>query len=356
MATSGTTGGTVIRVAAILDSMIRRCGGNPSQLVPEVIDILKTNLFYILADWSARGINLWRVYKPLYALYGGQQRYTMHDGDIDVLRALYRTPTRLTPSAGVSSAGGTVSNLWDGNVSTDCTQVSANGNIYFDWGANNQQQIALVGVLSAVARTYNLVFEISNDLVNWTTVLAPGSVAYTALGWNWYEIEPTGVASQYFRVRETGGAILNLAEVSLSANWYDVDITPMNRDIWATYPNKRSPGQPRQFWLDKQLTPAVELWQVPNNTFNLMQLWTHRHVEDVGGLSNTLDVPQRWLQAVVTYGAYISFLELPKDIVDLARYPMLKEQAMAISLPDAEASEDDRSSVNLVTNIQPYTV
>lgn len=355
MATSGTTGQTVIRVADILDSVIRRVGGMPSQLVPEVIDIIKKGLYYVLTDMSARGINLWRVYKPLYALYPGQQRYVMNDGDIDVLRAIYRTPTRLTPTAVVSSAGGTVANLSDANVETDCTQVSPDGNLIFDWGSGNTQQIALVGILSAVARTYNLLFEISNDGIAWTTVQAPGAVDYAAIGWQWYAIEPTGIASRYFRIRETGGAIINFAEVSLSAAWYDVDITQFNRDDWATFPNKRSPGVPRQYWLDKQLTPAVELWQVPNNTFNLMTLWTHRHIEDVGAISNTLDIPQRWYQAIITLSALQSFLELPKGVVDMARYPIIEKQALAIALPDAEGSESDRAPVNLAAQIGVYT-
>lgn len=354
MTTSGTTGQTIVQVAALYEGVVRRCGGNPADIGPESLEILSNNLYFILSNMSNRGVNLWRLYQPLFALYSGQQTYAMNAGDIDITKCMYRTPSRLSPSAVTSSNGGTTSYLSDADIDTVCTQLGAAGNFKFDWGSGTTEQVALVGLLWGSSTTYNLTMSISNDNVTYTPVYTAGSIDVVAGQWSWYAIDPAGVASRYFKIATSTG-ILSLAEASLSANWEDVEISRINRDIWMTYPNKRSPGPPRQYWFDRQLTPEINLWPVPSNTFNLMAPMVHRHVEDVGVMTNTLDIPQRWYQAIQTLLAAQAFLELPKALVDMTRYPLILNEAKGIALPDAEAEERDDSAVQIIPGIRAYT-
>lgn len=355
MATSGTIGATVYRVADLLESISRRCGVEPAKLTPEGIDVITGSMWRLLAAWSNRGVNLWRLYHELVPFYSGQQVYPLTQGDIDIMRAIYRTPIRLSAETVTSSAGGTVDNLSDGDLETVCTQSSADGNIVWDWGSDTTEQVALVGINSLPARSYDLTFEISNDGSTWTTVLAPGAVSYAAHGWKWYEIEPAGIPSRYFRISEGGGAIISFEEVVLASNWTDVDITRWNLDQWSTNPNKRSVNNPRQYYLERLLTPQMNLWPCPGpfDQLNLMCLWKHRHIEDVGVLSNTLDIPERWYQPLVDMCAYVCLPEVPG--ADLQRYEMLKDISMGITLPDAEKEERDKAPIQLTYGIGVYT-
>lgn len=354
MSSSGTTGATVYRVSDLVDSIARRCGVAPSELTPDGLDAITGTLWRLLADWSNRGINLWRVYHALYPLYNGQQIYALAQGDIDIMRAVWRRPIRLSGTV-TSSASGTVANLTDGDLDTALTQNAANGNVIFDWGSGTTNQVSLIGINSLPARSYNLTFASSLDGLTYTTVLAPGAVTYAADGWKWYEIEPAGELARYFKITETGGAIISWNEAVLAANWSDVDISRWNLDEWSTNPSKRSAGTPRQFYFERLLTPQMNVWPVPNagEELNLMCLWTHRHIEDVGALSNTLNIPQRWYQPLVDMGAWMSLPELPK--ADLKRYEMLKDIAMMISLPDAEKEERDKADSQIVVGIGAYT-
>lgn len=356
MTTSGTVGQTSYRVADLVDSIARRCGVEPTTLTPESVGIVLASLWRILAQMSNRGINLWRIYTSLVGLVNGQQQYPLAQGDIDTMGVVLRTPTRLSASTITSSSGGTTANLVDGDITTVCTQSAPNGDFVFDWGVGVEQQVALVGVLPEVATSLKLVFEISDDNINWTQISATGTQSYTGLTpWRWFEIEPAGQPARYFRVRETGGATLSLEELVLAARWTDVEVTRWNIDQWRTNPSKRSGGPPRQFYLDRQITPVLNAWPTPDATqnLNLLVMQIHRHIEDVGNLSNTLGIPQRWYGAVITMTAFDCISELPK--ADLKRYDMLKDQALMIQLPDAEKEERDKSAVQLVIGIGAYT-
>lgn len=356
MPSSGTVGQTTYRASDLMDSISRSCGVTPSKLTPEGIDVILGVMYRTMANWSSRGINLWRVYHALYPLYSGKQTYVLQAGDIDVVDAVWRRPVRLSPAAVTASDGtSTTANLSDGDLTTSCTLGGVNGSLLFDWGSGVTQQVGLVGINSAAARTYTLVLEISNDGSNFTQVLAPGAVVYTAGGWQWYEIDPAGTPSRYFRVREAGGAVLSLNELVLAQNWSDVTLTRWNRDDWANNPNKRSLGTPRQYYPELLLTPQINLWPVPGATeiLNLLCLWVHRHVEDVGQLSYTLNIPQRWYDPLVSVCAYRALPELPG--ADLTRFDMLERIAMNVALPDAEKGERDSGPIKLGPNIRAYT-
>lgn len=355
MASSGTVGATIFRVADVVESIARRCGVNPSMLAPDHLDVLTGSLWRILAHMSNRGVNLWRLYHKVYPLIVGQQVYPMAQGDIDIMRLVHRQPLRITASAVTSSAGGTTSYLSDGLLTSAFTQSSINGNVQFDWGSGVTAAVGLIGLFSPIARTYNLIFETSVDAgVSWQTASAPGSVAYAANSWNWYEIEPANSA-QLFRVRETGGAIMSFSEISLAEQWNDVDITRWSLDQWSVNPNKRQGGTPRQYYFERLLTPQFNTWPIANSTdaLNCMCAWTHRHIEDVGALSNTLDIPERWYQPIIDVAAFTVLPELPG--ADLKRYDMLKDIVSNMTLPDAEKEERDKSPIQLTMGIGVYT-
>jgi hypothetical protein len=348
MSSSGTVGQTTIEVSDLLDHIIRRCGKMPSDLTPENVASIKNSLFFFLSGLSNRGINLWRVTRSLMAIYPNQAEYTLAAGTLDLLNVLYRTPERLSGTI-TTSDGGTTSYLDDSDTDTVFTQSGPTGNVYWDFSSDTT--VGLVGVLPGASTTWALVFETSEDASTWTAIKTVGSTAYTDGTWVWYELEPSRSA-RYFRVRTTAGT-LSFRELFLSASWTEVQMYRMNRDDYSNLPNKRTASdQPLQFWLDRQLTPKMVVWPVPSNTFRLMNVFAHMHIEDVGAISNTLNIPQHWYKAVVTNVAYDCLLDLPGT--DVKRFEMLGKQAQD-SMIEAEAEERDASPTKWSPNISAYT-
>ena len=351
MASSGVTGTFNLDVADVIEHAARRCGISVSDMGLENSTILRDNLWILMSAWSNKGINLWRLYRPMFGMNSGKAEYEMNAGDIEVENALCRTPQQLSATV-TSSAGGTTSNLTDQDVETVATQTASNGNFQWDFGTDTTQNVALCGLLPNGANTYNLVFEYSFDGSAWGNVDSQGSAAYVDNVWQWFAFDPT-YAAQYFRVRETGGATMSFREMFVAAQWQDINMSLLNRDDYANMPNKRFSGTPRQYWFDRQLTPTMVLWPVPNSAFSLIYCITHRHIEDVGAMSNTLNIPQRWFDPVVWNLAYMSILELKG--ADMQRFPLI-EKMKDLSLLDASVEDRDKGPIMITPDIGRYTV
>lgn len=126
------------------------------------------------------------------------------------------------PSSGTpaTSDGGTVANAFDGDPATACTQIGTDGDISYDYGSGVTKPISRVGILPNGDATYDLVFEYSDDnAATWTTAVAPGSTAYTDQVAVFYDL-PTPISARAWRVRETDGGTLDLAEVYFMAYGY----------------------------------------------------------------------------------------------------------------------------------------
>lgn len=302
----------------------------------------------LLSTLSNRGINMWKVYRTLIGVYPGQKEYTLDPGILDILEALLRTPQQLSGTV-TSSAGGTIANLTDQDTTTACTQSAPNGN--FQWDLTSAVGVPMVGLLPNGNQTLSLVCEVSSNGSAWTTVKTLSSTAYLDGVWSWFEIDPA-LAMRYFRIRETAGGTMSFREIYLSNNWSEISMWRMNRTDYAMLPFKNTPGDPLQFWLDRQSTPKLVVWQVPTSAFQCISLFAHQEIQDVGAISNTLDIPQRWYDAVVTGVAFASILDIPG--AELQRYPFLKEQA-GMAMITAESEERDASPTNWLPNISSYT-
>jgi hypothetical protein len=302
------------------------------------------------------GIQYWAISKKVYGLQADNYVYQLPLGGNDVLQALYRRMSRPTPNSSggyASSAGGVVANAFDSNIATACTQTSANGNISVNYGSSNPVYVGSIGVLPNVSGSFNVVYEYSNDGTTWSTLLAPGAQTWVSGVWIWTDVE-AGQTAQYYRMRETGGNILDVDELYFGNNSTEITMARLNRDDYTNLPNKNfTANQPFQYWFNRTIPQSeIYLWPVPSDPFVQMTVWYSRQIMDVGDLYGELEVPQRWYEAVVMMLAHRMSLELPA--VDLNRIQYLEGQAEKY-LGMAEEEERDRSPLYLAPNISCYT-
>jgi len=81
-------------------------------------------------------------------------------------------------------------------------------------------------------------------------------------------------------------------------------ILPVSRTEYASYPNKDQQGYPTVFWFDRQISPNVTLWPVPDTDEGPQDLKYYRLVRlEDAGLQNgqTVNLPYLWLEAAA-YG------------------------------------------------------
>jgi hypothetical protein len=355
MAYSGTVGQTVISVQTLIDHGARRAGKLAEELTIEQVQSAKESLFYLLSNLINQGIQYFAIKKHVFGLNPNQYEYTLPVGSNDVLNALYRRMSRPTPNAGGSyfSSSGTTGLAFDNNTATSDAQTAPNGYIGINYGTNNTVYAGSIGILPAVSGSFHVVLEWSNDGTTWNTLYDPGVATWQSGQWLWYDIEP-GVNVQYYRMRETAGGTLNVAEFYVGNNSTEITMARLNRDDYTNLPNKNfTADQPFQFWFNRTIpVPTVTLWPVPSNPFVQMTIWYSEYVQDVGALSGQLAIPDRWYMAIQCMLAHQMSQELPN--VDVARIQYLEMQAEKY-FQLAESEERDRSPIFLAPSIGVYT-
>jgi len=355
MAYSGTVGTTVINVQKLIDHGARRCGKLAEELTSEQLLSARESLYFLLSHLGNLGINYWAINKKVIGLKADQYIYSLPLGTIDVLNVLYRTMNR--PSGQyTSSAGGVVANVYDSNVDTYCQQNTANGNIQVFYGLNNPIYAGSIGFLPYVSSgtaTWSIIYEYSSDGVTWNTLLDLGSIEVVNNEWVWHDIDP-GQNVPYYRIRAYNGTTLALREWYIGNNARLIQMSRLNRDDYSNLPNQNfTANQPYQFWFDRTIPqPSMYLWPVPNDPFIQMTVWYSRQIMDVGALTDELEIPQRWYEAVVMMLSHRMSLELPSVAMDRIGY---LEKMAGQYLYEAEQEERDKSPIYLRPNISVYT-
>jgi hypothetical protein len=363
MAYSGTIGTTVIKVQDFIDEGARRCGKLAEELTSEQQISARRSLNFLLSHLINIGIQYWAIDKKVFGLNANQYIYELPLGSNDVLNALYRTITRPTPNAdgayitSVALSTGNLANVFDSDIDTYAIQSAANGYFALNYGLNNYVYAGSIGFMPYIANqgtaTWSFTYEYSTDGATWLTLKDMPDTVVTDKQWIWTDIDP-GQTVQYYRVRGYNGTTLALREWYVGDNTTEVMMSRLNRDDYTNLPNKNfTANQPFQFWFDRTIPkPSIYLWPTPSDPFVQMTVWYSRQIMDVGALTDELEVPQRWYEAVVMMLAHRMALSLPQIPMDRIMY---LEKMAAQYLNDAEQEERDRSPVYFAPNISVYT-
>jgi hypothetical protein len=327
MAYSNTVSQTVFTTQRVIDNAVRRCRLPAEQITSETISIANDQLYLLLSDLANQGTPLWCIQKCIYPLYEGTPTITTYSGTVDLLNTNLRSLQQAT------------------GTNTDTT-TSRTVNF------SSATAVSTVGILwSAAAVPVSL--QRSTDGVNWTIIQNEDQTA-AAGQWTWFDLG-SSVATQYFRVVAVTGT-LGFSQIYLGNTPTEIPMARMNRDDYTNLPNKSfQSNRPLQFWLDRQAqSPVLNLWPVPNAQATVYQVvtWVQRHIMDVGTMTQQVEVPQRWYEALVAMLAAKMAMELAE--VDPQMIPILDAKA-AQALAVAQAEERDNSPMMIAPNISMYT-
>ena len=327
MAFSNTVSQTNFNTRRVIDNAIRRCKLTAQQISAEHIDIANDQLYLFLSDLANQGAPLWCIEKQIYPLYDGVGDITMTDGTVDILNSNFR---------------------WLQQV----TGINYDTSTYREVDFTDDIFVANVGILWSAAAV-PIVLERSDDGVVWDEIQSETPTA-SAGEWTWYDLD-SSVAARYFRVRATSGT-LGFSQIYLANTPTEIPLARMNRDDYTNLPNKAfQSNRPLQYWFDRQVNnPIMHMWPVPNLAATVCQIvvWRQRYIMDVGTMTQDVEVPQRWLEAIVSGLAAKMALELVE--VDVSLIPILDQKA-AIALNIAQMEERDNSPMMIAPNIAPYT-
>lgn len=342
--TSGKYNFQVIEVELIIREAFERIGILGEFVEAQKLIAARTSINFLLLEWMNKSVNLWTLQTAYLPLVTNQGQYIFENIVGDVIQANLRTSTRQlngTPRSNTGSTydgegGGIAVYAFDNNFDTACTQNVNDGNISYTYGADVYQTITFIGVRTNVSGNYNLVVEYSNDNINWSTLNVDWShpYAYSKGITRWADVI-TPVAATTYRIREIGGATLNIQEIYFNNNILDMPISSVSRYEYYTYPNKKLQGRPTVYYLDSQINPIFNLWPVPSSQYNCIQYTYKKMMQDVGAFTNSLQIPQRFYQAMVWGLAYHMALKYNPQVAPMMQSEYEKSFALAAS-EDAE--------------------
>lgn len=359
MTVSGTVSQTQFQTRKVIDHAFRRCR-LPVQLVAgENLQIATDVLYLLMSELVNKGIPLWCIEKQLLAMYEGSTEVTCPTGTVDVLNLNIRQLRRL--SGTTTASEGTASFATDGDVETACTQTTPGGNIKIEF--SSQTSISNLGILPNASGTWSIAVQTSPDDVTYTTVYSNTAFAAVDGQWQWidlYDVSTTQAGTAisdvlFVKLVATAPTVLDVSEFVVANNASEIPMARINRDDYQCLPQKAFQGRPVQYWLDIQRdAPVIRLWPAVQlqYTFYQLVLTRKRYLMDVGTLTQTLDIPQRWYEAFVAELAARLAMEIPE--VDANLLPVLRgaaDRAMQV----AWDGEEDSSPVFFRVNLSPYT-
>lgn len=325
MAFSGSVGGATFNALKVLDHAFRRCRLPAQAITAEMQDYALDSLAFMLDEMANIKTPSWCIERVILPMYENQPIIPLPAGTVEVLNLNYRTIQPLTGATVTTSTSYTVNFTSETTVNT-------------------------VGVKWSGAAV-PLTFQVSANGSAWTTVGTQTTTA-SAGEITWTDISQ-GLPYQYFRITAT--APISYTAITLGNLPQEVPMGVLNRDTYVAQSNKYFPGRPTTFWFQRDLpNPIVNLWPAPWDAAEGAQLilWRHRQIMDTENLQQEVEIPARWLEAIINGLAARVASETPS--VDANLMPVLEQRA-AMSAQRAWDGDGDGSPTYINPGIGCYT-
>ena len=125
----------------------------------------------------------------------------------------------------------------------------------------------------------------------------------------------------------------------------DFEIDRLSRSEFLNIPTKTQTGRPNQFFLDRQITPVLKIWPVPDNNTDILKFNRLTRIEDADAFTNTVDIPFRFYPCLAAGLAY--YLSMKKNPQMMGPLKAVYEEEMI------RAMEEDRDRASF--KISPPT-
>ena len=335
MAYSGNIGIKTFNALKVVDHAFRRCRLPAQAITSEMQEYALDSLTFMLDELSNIRTPSWCIEQQILPLYENNQIVTLPKGTIDVLNLNLNVLQELS-----------------GTVTATNTSYLVN--------LTTPTIVNFIGIKWSAA-AIPVTFQTSSDNVTWVTVGTSTSqdlsTNATAVAGNitWTQINGA-LARQYFRIISTDGAsTISYTTITLGNMPQAIPLGVLNRDNYVNQSNLVFAGRPSSFYYQRDIPqPVVNLWPAPNAASEKYQLvlWRHRQIMDTDNLQQQIEIPNRWLEAIINGLAARVCAETVS--ADASLIPTLEAKA-AMSVQRAWDGDNDGSPIQINPGIGVYT-
>ena len=123
----------------------------------------------------------------------------------------------------------------------------------------------------------------------------------------------------------------------------DYGITRISRDAYLNIPSKTQQARASQFFIDRQITPVLKVWPIPENSTDSIIFDRLVRMDDSDTYTNTMDLPFRFYPCLAAGLAYYLSIKKAPDRIQLLKAVYEEE------FERAAAEDRDRAS----SQVQP---
>ncbi len=133
------------------------------------------------------------------------------------------------------------------------------------------------------------------------------------------------IAQRSFTVTSNDGQydlsadVIDILSLVIQRDSTDYSLDRISRDAYLNIPTKSTQSRPTQYFLDRQITPNLKLWPLPDNSTDVIYYDALIRLDDADTFVNTVQVPFRFYPALAAGLAYYIAVKKAPD-----RIPLLK--------------------------------
>ena len=149
---------------------------------------------------------------------------------------------------------------------------------------------------------------------------------------------------------DLGADVIDILSAVVRRDGTDYVIDRISRDEYLAIPTKTTQARPTQFFVDRQLTPTIKLWPLPENSTDVLVYDCLTRMDDADTFTNTMDVPFRFYPCLAAGLAYYIALKRAPERVQMLKAVYEEEMKRAMD------EDRDRASFQISPSLRSYRV
>jgi hypothetical protein len=336
MTTSGVVDTVSFDARKVIDRAFRACRIDPQMISGEMLSNAKDSLNLMLSSLPHSVTSAWTRESILLPVPMNQTAITLPAATQRVLSASYRSMTRLTGAVTASDAV-VSSTILDGSYATYVQQATGGGWMMVNFGS--AQTVNTIGIATPADITGTINIKTSADGIAFTQRAT--LTDFKAFVFNWVDLDPS-IDTQYLRIEGANNLVLSIAELFIGSAYAELPLQAVSQDQFNSLVSQASrSNRPVMFYQQRTAAgPILNIWPqvTQDGTFGLLSVVRDRAPEDVVDLTDALEVPRIWNEAVIMGLAYRIALDDPKvdfSVIQMLK-PMAEEYRRAAMLADGD--------------------
>jgi hypothetical protein len=106
---------------------------------------------------------------------------------------------------------------------------------------------------------------------------------------------------------------IDVLEAVVRRSGLDYAVNRISREDYLHIPNKATTGRPSQLYFERASTPKINLWPTPDNSTDTLISYRVQRVQDADTLTDDVDVPSRFIPAMVSGLAFYLAVKLAPE-------------------------------------------